>query len=98
MPCGWLPTTGRRPTLTLADRLLAALLHHRLGLPQVTIARFFGVTPFTINRRIRDIRQLLDAAGHAIHPADQQLTTLDDLHHLASTAGATIPTEIKTAS
>ncbi|MEY9988597.1 hypothetical protein ABIE67_009536 [Streptomyces sp. V4I8] len=91
-------TTGRRPILTLADRLLATLLHQRLGLPQVAIARLFGVTPFTINRRIRDIRQLLEAAGHTIQPADQHLATLDDLRCLASTAGITIPTEIKTAS
>jgi transcriptional antiterminator len=83
--------------LTLADRLLATLLHHRLGLPQVAIARLFSVTPFTINRRIRDIRQLLDAAGHTLQPADQHLSTLDDLHRLASTVGITIPTEIKTA-
>ncbi|MFJ5532670.1 ISAzo13 family transposase [Streptomyces sp. NPDC093261] len=92
------PGTGRRPMLTLADRLLATLLHHRLGFPQVAIARLFSVTPFTINRRIRDIRQLLDTAGHTVHPADQRLATLDDLHRLANTAGITIPTEIKTAS
>ncbi|MFB7508385.1 ISAzo13 family transposase [Streptomyces broussonetiae] len=92
------PGTGRRPMLTLADRLLATLLHERLGLPQVAIARLFSVTPFTINRRIRDIRQLLDAAGHTVHPADQHLATLDDLHRLASAAGITAPAEIKTAS
>ncbi|MFD5514214.1 transposase domain-containing protein [Streptomyces sp. NPDC127051] len=52
-------TTGRRPILTLADQLLATLLHQRLGLPQAAIASLFAVTPFAINRRIRDIRQLL---------------------------------------
>jgi hypothetical protein len=63
------PGTGRRPILTLADRLLATLLHQRLGLPQVTIATLFQVTPETINRRIRDIRQLLATAEHPIQPA-----------------------------
>ncbi|MFJ7496884.1 transposase family protein [Streptomyces sp. NPDC097727] len=58
-PPGGPPGTGRRSVLTLADRLLATLLHYRLGLPQVAIARLFTVMPFKINRRIRDIRQLL---------------------------------------
>ncbi|MFF4762539.1 hypothetical protein [Streptomyces sp. NPDC001292] len=31
-------TTGRRPMLTLADRLLATVLHYRLALPQVAVA------------------------------------------------------------
>jgi hypothetical protein len=91
-------TTGRRPVLTLADRLLAVLLHQRLGLPQVAVARLFAVTPFTINRRIRDIRQLLQAAGRTIEPAEPQLANLDALFEHASTQGVTLPTEIKTAS
>ncbi|WUR93567.1 transposase family protein [Streptomyces sp. NBC_01262] len=72
--------TGRRPILTLADRLLAALLHYRLGLPQVTVAALFRVRPETINKRIRDIRCLLEQASHTIQPAEQRLTTLDDLY------------------
>jgi hypothetical protein len=60
--------TGRRPILTLADRLLAALLHQRLALPQVAIAALFSVRPETINKRIRDIRQLLDQAGTPSSP------------------------------
>jgi hypothetical protein len=32
---GWPPPgAGRRPVLTLADRLLATVLHYRLALPQ----------------------------------------------------------------
>jgi transposase len=90
--------TGRRPVLTLADRLLAALLHYRLGLPQVAIARLFTVTPETVNRRIRDIRQLLNTAGHTIRPCDSQLAALDSLYDYASTTGVPLPPEIKTAS
>ncbi|WP_159426035.1 ISAzo13 family transposase [Streptomyces noursei] len=92
------PLTGRRPILTLADRLLAALLHYRHGLPQVTVARLFTVTPETINRRIRDIRQLLDTAGYTVHPADTRLAALEDLQAFAAAAGITCPSEIKTAS
>jgi hypothetical protein len=90
-------TTGRRPILTLADRLVATVLHYRLALPQVTIATLFNVHPGTINRRIREIRQLLETAGQPIQLAAHQLATLDDLHALANTAGITTPPEIKTA-
>ena len=91
------PGTGRRPVLTLADRLLATTLHQRLALPHVAIATLFSVRPETINRRIRDIRQLLDQAGHAIQPGPHQLASLDDLYNLTTAEGITIPPEIKTA-
>jgi hypothetical protein len=79
---------GRGPVLTLADRLLATVLHYRLGLPQVAIAALFGVLPETVNKRIRDVRQLLEQAGHTIQTAPNRLTKLDDLHELARSAGA----------
>jgi hypothetical protein len=92
------PTTGRRPVLTLADRLLATVLHHRLALPQVAIATLFDVRPETINKRIRYIRLLLDTTGHAIQPAAHTTATLNELYTLANTAGITHPTKTKTAS
>ncbi len=92
------PGTGHRPGLTLADRLLAALLHDRLGLPQVAIAQLFGATPFTVNRRIRKVRQLLDQDGTTIDPAPTRLHHLDDLHHYTQQSGTTRPNEIKPAS
>jgi len=52
----------------LARPLLATVLHHRLGLPQTAVAALVSVQPETINRRIREIRQLLEQAGHAIRP------------------------------
>ena len=91
------PGTGRRPVLTLADRLLATTLHQRLALPQVAIAVLFSVRPETINKRIRDIRQLLDQAGHTIQPGPHRLASLDDLCNLATAAEITVPPEIKTA-
>jgi hypothetical protein len=89
--------TGRRPVLTLADRLLAAILHYRLGLPQVAVAALFRVRPETVNKRIRDIRQLLDQAGHAIQPGPHRLASLDDLYTLARSTDIAIQPEIKTA-
>jgi hypothetical protein len=91
------PGTGRRPVLTLAGRLLAAILHYRLALPQVAIAALFGVRPETVNKRIRDIRQLLDQAGHTIQPGPHRLASLDDLYDLARSTGIAIQPEIKTA-
>jgi hypothetical protein len=91
------PGTGRRPVLTLADRLLATILHQRLALPQVAIATLFTVRPETINKRIRDIRQLLDQAGHTIQPGPRRLASLDDLYSLATAEETTVPPEIKTA-
>ena len=88
---------GRRPVLTLADRLLAALLHQRLALPQTAIAVLFAVRPETINKRIHEIRQLLEQAGYTIQPGPRRLASLDDLYGLAIAAGIVIPSEIKTA-
>jgi hypothetical protein len=70
------PGTGRRPVLTLADRLLAAILHYRHALPQAAIAALFRVRAETVSKRLRDIRQLLDQAGHVIQPAPHRLASL----------------------
>jgi hypothetical protein len=91
------PGTGRRPVLTLADRLLATVLHQRLALPRVAIAALFGVRPETINKRIRDIRQLIDQAGYAIEPGSHRLNSLDNLYRFAVAADIVIPSEIKAA-
>lgn len=56
------------------------------------------VRPETLNKRLRDIRYLLETAGHALQPAQDRLATLNDLYTLTNTAGITPPTRIKTAS
>jgi Rhodopirellula transposase DDE domain len=88
--------TGRRPVLTLADRLLAAVLHYRLALPQVAVAALFRVRPETVNKRLR-ARELPDQAGHTIQPSPNRLANLDDLYQLAISTGIVIAPEIKTA-
>jgi hypothetical protein len=90
--------TGRPRTVTLPDQLLAVILHYRLALPQIIIAVLFGIDPGTVNRRIRDLRQLLNQDRTAIQPAQTRLQTLDDLHEYASREGIAHPTKIKTAS
>jgi hypothetical protein len=91
------PGTGRRPGLTLADQLLAVILHQRLALPQVAIAALFSVRPETINKRIRSIRQLLNQAGHTVQPGPHRLATLDDLYSLATAAEITVPPQTQPA-
>ena len=91
------PGVGRRPVLTLADRLLATILHQRLALSQTAIAALSGVRPETVNKRIRDIRQLLDRAGYIIQPGPHRLASLEDLSNLAAAEGILAPAEIKTA-
>ena len=91
------PGAGRRPVLTLADRLLATILHQRLALPQVAIATLFSVRPETMNRRIRDIRQLLEQAGHVVQPSPHRLASLEHLFSLAAAESIIAPPQIKTA-
>jgi hypothetical protein len=88
--------TGRRPGLTLVDRLLATILYERHRLPQVAAATLFAVTPVTLNRAISQTRRLLAAAGHTIQPAEHRLADLNALYDLAATHGITVPDEIKT--
>ena len=100
------PSTSGPATLRawrLADRLLATTLHQRLALPQVAIAVLFSVRPETINKRIRDVRQLLAPAGRTIQPAPHRLADLDDLddlddlYSLATAAEITLRSKTKTA-
>ncbi|MEU7864321.1 transposase family protein [Nonomuraea sp. NPDC049141] len=89
------PGTGRRPILTLADRLLGTLVHYRFGLPQVAIAALFTVRPETLNRRMRETRQLLQQAGHTIQPSPRRLPTLGALYDLAAVEGLISPSTIE---
>ncbi|MEV1174574.1 ISAzo13 family transposase [Nonomuraea sp. NPDC049784] len=88
--------TGRHPALTLPERLLITILHHRLGLPQAVLADLFKVTLMTANRAIRQIRPLLEQAGYAIPPTHQRLYTAADLTAYALSTGAT-PNKINSA-
>lgn len=89
--------TGRRPMLTLADRLMAVILHQHHGLPQVAIAALFGVRPETLNRRIRDTRELLKTAGRTITPTGHRLASPEDLHAFVIANDTPAVTEIKQA-
>ena len=57
----------------------------------------FSVRPETINKRIHDIRQLLEQARYTIQPGPHRLADLEDLFNLAAAEGILAPEEIKTA-
>ena len=59
------PRTGRRPVLTLADRLLATILQYRLAPPQVAIAALFQPGPHRL-ANLDDLYKLARSTGIAI--------------------------------
>jgi len=91
------PGTGRRPRLTLTDKLIAAILHDRHGLPHKAIAALLGIRHEDTCRHVGDIRLLLRQTGHTIEPSTTKLATLDDLYRYAAESAITKPAEIKTA-
>ena len=50
-----------------------------------------------VNRRIRDLRRLLEQDETAIRPAQIRLRTLDDLYRYTEQAGIAAPAEAKSA-
>lgn len=78
------PGAGRPPTLTLVDRILAAFLQDRLGLPRTAIAEHFHVRCDTIGQRIRQARELLVLLGRPLEPAEVQPTSITALRVLVA--------------
>jgi hypothetical protein len=89
--------TGRQPRLTLAGKLIAAILHDRHGLPYKAISALTRLRHEDICRHTGDIRLLLHQTGHTIEPSPHKLATLDDLYRYAAAQGITKPAQTKTA-
>jgi hypothetical protein len=62
------PRSGRPPLFPFPDRVVATVLHLRLGLPDDTLAHLFGTSRTTMRRALAEIRDLLDQHGHHIEP------------------------------
>ena len=75
----------------LETQLLAAIYHHRLGMPYTHIAALIGAHYSTIIPASRAIASLLGTAHPALTPGPVRLRTPADLRHYAATAGITIP-------
>ena len=82
------PGAGAPPKLTLADRVLATLLHQHLTLPHPLLAQLLGVNRTTISRAIQETRPLLGQHGLATaRPPAARLHTLADISAYAARQG-----------
>ncbi|MFC9706328.1 transposase family protein [Streptomyces sp. NPDC056943] len=71
---------GPKPRLVLTDRLLATLVHLRLGLSHAAPAELYGVDRSTVFGAIGEVRPLPAAYGFAIPDRPGvRLCTLEDL-------------------
>jgi Rhodopirellula transposase DDE domain len=62
------PRSGRPPVFPFPDRVVAAVLHLRLALPDDTLAHLLGTSRTTMRRALAEVRNLLDQHGHRIEP------------------------------
>jgi len=76
---------------TLETHLLAAICHHRLGMPYSHIAALLGAHYSTIAPAGQAITALLSAGHPAPAPGPVRVRTPSDLRTYAATAGITIP-------
>jgi hypothetical protein len=76
---------------TLETLLLAAICHHRLGMPYSNIAAVLGAHHTTIVPAGQAITSLLGTGHPALAPGPVRLRTPDDLRRYAAAAGITIP-------
>jgi len=76
---------------TLDTMLLAAIYHHRLGMPYSNIAALLGAHHTTIAPAGRAVAGLLGDAHPALAPGPVRVRTPADLRRHAASAGITIP-------
>jgi transposase len=76
---------------TLETMLLAAIYHHRLGMPYSNIAALLGAHHSTITPAIRAVAGLLGVDHPVLAPGPLRVRTPTDLRCHAATAGITIP-------
>jgi transposase len=76
---------------TLETMLLAAIYHHRHGMPYSNIAALLGAHHSTIAPAVRAVAGLLGTDHPALAPGPVRVSTPADLRSHAATAGITIP-------
>jgi Rhodopirellula transposase DDE domain len=91
------PSRGPRPRLTLTDKLTAAILHDRHGLPYKDLATLYQTRHEYLCRNTTAIRRLLHQAGHTIQPATPQLATLGNLYQHAAKHRIHVPAQLNPA-
>ena len=96
-PAALRPAGGHPAALSLAEKTLVTIMRQRLRVPQTVLAELFGVAKGTIATAERQIKPLLERAGHTTGPAIARLTTMDDLTAYASSQGITLTPKTKPA-
>lgn len=91
------PGAGPPPRLTIADRVLATLLHQHLALPYPLLAQLLGVNRTTISRAVQQTRPLLARRGLAAGQPAARLYTLADISAYAARQGIMPRPESKSA-
>ena len=91
------PGAGPPPRLTIANRVLATLLHQHLALPYPLLAQLLGVNRTTISRAVQQTRPLLARRGLAAGQPAARLYTLADISAYAARQGIMPRPELKSA-
>jgi transposase len=82
------PGPGRRPVLTLGDRVAMTLIRQRFSLPVTEITQLFDVSATTVHTVIRETAPILKRVGHVTEPGTP-LTTLAQFHDHLTASGIT---------
>jgi hypothetical protein len=77
-------TSGRKPALTLADRVAATLQQQRFATPSTVLADLTGISATAIRNAIRHTKPLLAAAGHTAQPTGITLDTATSTRQYAT--------------
>jgi hypothetical protein len=88
---------GHPAAMTLTEKTLVTIMRQRLGVPRPVMADLFGVSPNTIATAERQIKPLLERAGHTPAPAAARCTTLAELTAYAASHGMTLTPKTKPA-
>jgi hypothetical protein len=80
---------GRRPRLSLTDRVVITLVHLRLAIPHAALAVAYQVDRSTVTRAVTQIRPLLARRGYATGTGPR-LHTLADVFAYAAAEGVTL--------
>ena len=91
------PRSGRPPVFPFPDRVVAAVLHLRLALPDDTLAHLLGTSRTTMRRALAEVRDLLDQHGHHIEPVPARPGLPARIPPYASQADGSTGNEIKKA-
>lgn len=78
------PGTGRKPVLSLDDRVAITILDLRFSMPKRILEDLFDVSRTTINKVIKQTRPLLHLVGQTSEPTGIKLHNTTDIAQIAT--------------